>query len=306
DPLTGEITYTALNSEIDTDVTIEYQVCNTGMNPTVCDTAIITISVINPDTDGDGVLDTQEVIDGTDPNDACSYTTASQVLADVSAAWNDMDCDGDGVTNGTEIVDATDPQDMCDFIPANRTLAASEAWNNGDCDGDTVSNGNEWNPKDDGNGPDDTDRDGIFDFLDIDDDNDGVNTIDEDADGNNDPMTDDCDKDGLADYLDPDACAVEIPTLFTPNGDGTNDTFEIPGLVNLYPKFELKIFNRWGNIVYDYHNNGNLNPKWWDGFSTGRMTVSGSERVPTGTYFYIINFNDGKRKPESGWIYLNR
>ena len=142
--------------------------------------------------------------------------------------------------------------------------------------------------------------------LDIDDDNDGINTIDEDLDGNGDPMTDDCDNDNLADYLDPDPCKVEIPTLFTPNGDGTNDVFEIPGLANMYPKFEMIIYNRYGNIVYDYNNNGNSNPKWWDGFSTGRMTLKKGDKVPTGTYFYTIKYNDGKRKPSSGWIYLNR
>jgi len=306
DPTTGEITYVPLDSELDTDVTIEYQVCNTAVNPAVCDTATITISVNNPDTDGDGVLDTQEVIDGTDPNDACSYNVTSQVIEEVSDEWNALDCDGDGVTNGTEIIDATDPSDLCEFITTNRTLDASDAWNEGDCDGDTVSNEDEWNPAGDGNGPDDTDGDGILDFLDIDDDNDGVNTIDEDLDKNGDPMSDDCDNDNLADYLDSEPCKVETPTLFTPNGDGTNDVFEIPGLANLYPNFEIKIFNRWGNIVYDYNNNGSSNPKWWDGFSSGRMTLNKGEKVPTGTYFYTINYNDKDRKPTSGWIYLNR
>ena len=165
DPLTGEVTYTPLDSELDTDVTIEYQVCNTAVDPIVCDTATITITVNNPDSDGDGVLDTQEEADGTDPNDPCSYNVASQVIADVSDAWNALDCDGDGVTNGTEIIDGTDPKDMCDFVPANRTLDASDAWNDGDCDGDTVTNGDEWDPDGDGTGADDTDGDGIFDFF---------------------------------------------------------------------------------------------------------------------------------------------
>ena len=118
---------------------------------------------------------------------------------------------------------------------------------NADCDGDSVSNEDEWDPNGDGNGPDDTDNDGIPDYLDIDDDNDGVPTIEEDADNNNDPTTDDCDNDNLPDYLDPEPCMVEIPTLFTPDGDGINDVFEIPGLANLFPNFGLKIYNRWGN-----------------------------------------------------------
>ncbi|HHC78585.1 MAG TPA: gliding motility-associated C-terminal domain-containing protein, partial [Flavobacteriia bacterium] len=264
DPLTGEVTYTPLSSELDTDVTIEYQVCNTVPDPDVCETATITISVIDPDTDGDGVRDSDEVADGTDPNDPC------------------------------------------DFVPASRTLEPSDEWNAMDCDNDNVSNEDEWNPSGDGNGPDDTDGDGIFDFLDVDDDGDGIATIEEDADSDGNPMNDDCDSDGTPDYLDSEACMVEIPTLFTPDGDGINDVFEIPGLANLFPNFEMKIYNRWGNVVYDYKNDGRSQPDWWDGFSDGRITINSSKVAPTGTYFYVINFNDNNRKPESGWIYLNR
>ena len=59
-------------------------------------------------------------------------------------------------------------------------------------------------------------------------------------------------------------------------------------------------------IVFDYNNNGRSQPEWWDGFSNGRMTINSSKLVPTGTYFYVIEFNGNNRKPESGWIYLNR
>ena len=99
---------------------------------------------------------------------------------------------------------------------------------------------------------------------------------------------------------------IEVPTLFTPNGDGINDEFEIVGLADAYPNFEMKIYNRWGNIVYDYKNNGKSSPAWWNGFSSGRMTINGTNKVPTGTYYYVINFNDNTKKPESGWVYLNR
>ena len=298
DPLTGEVTYTPLDSESDTEVTIEYQVCNTAVDPVVCDIAIITITVNNPDSDGDGVLDSQEEIDGTDPNDPCSYNVNSQVIADVSDEWNATDCDGDGVINGTEITDATDPNDPCDFNPDNRTLEPTEEWNALDCDNDSVPNGNE-----DGL---DTDDDGIPDYLDTDDDNDEIPTIEEDANNDGDLTNDDCDNDGTVDYLDPDPCMVDIPTLFTPDGDGINDVFEIPGLGNLFPNFTMKVYNRWGNIVFDYNNNGRSQPQWWDGFSNGRMTINSSKMVPTGTYFYVIEFNGNNRKPESGWIYLNR
>ncbi|WP_040474087.1 thrombospondin type 3 repeat-containing protein, partial [Flavobacterium frigoris] len=64
--------------------------------------------VCNLDSDGDGVLDTVEKTDGTNPNDNCSLVIASQTLAP-NAAWNAADCDSDGVTNGQEITNGTNP-----------------------------------------------------------------------------------------------------------------------------------------------------------------------------------------------------
>jgi len=94
-----------------------------------------------------------------------------------------------------------------------------------------------------------------------------------------------------------------IPNGFSPNGDGTNDLFIIPGL-DQYPNFTMEIFNRWGSKVYSYDNNGSANPQWWDG-SSDEGTSFGGDKVPAGTYFYRINFNgnDGE-KPVSGWVYL--
>ena len=40
-------------------------------------------------------------------------------------------------------------------------------------------------------------------------------------------------------------------------------------------------------------------------FSTGRLTIGGDNKVPAGTYFYIIHFNDGTEKPRNGWVYVN-
>lgn len=76
--------------------------------------------------------------------------------------------------------------------------------------------------------------------------------------------------------------AVIIPDVFTPNGDGINDIFYIAYL----PEGSvLKIYNRWGNIVYEnrsYHND-------WDG-STGA-----GQKVSDGTYFYALQTPDGKK-----------
>ncbi|MFD2872810.1 gliding motility-associated C-terminal domain-containing protein [Mucilaginibacter ximonensis] len=63
-----------------------------------------------------------------------------------------------------------------------------------------------------------------------------------------------------------------ISNVFTPNGDGVNDTFVVPGL-ETYSDNELTIINRWGNVVYQKTNYKND----WDG--------SG---LVEGTYFYVL------------------
>ena len=95
-----------------------------------------------------------------------------------------------------------------------------------------------------------------------------------------------------------------IPSGFSPNGDGENDLFSIPGLIET-PDFTMEVFDRWGNSVYQYANNGDLNPDWWDGRSTGNMTLSKGQLVPAGTYFYLIQYNDGNKSPDKGWVYVN-
>ncbi|WP_233166000.1 gliding motility-associated C-terminal domain-containing protein [Pedobacter sp. ASV12] len=69
-----------------------------------------------------------------------------------------------------------------------------------------------------------------------------------------------------------------IPNVFTPNGDGNNDTFEIKGL-ELFAENELVIVNRWGNEVYrasSYRNN-------WSG-----------EGLNEGTYYYLLRVKETK------------
>jgi gliding motility-associated-like protein/uncharacterized repeat protein (TIGR01451 family) len=63
-----------------------------------------------------------------------------------------------------------------------------------------------------------------------------------------------------------------VPNVFTPNGDGKNDTFTIPGL-ETYSDNELTIINRWGNVVYEKTNYQND----WTG-----------ENLVEGTYFYVL------------------
>lgn len=95
---------------------------------------------------------------------------------------------------------------------------------------------------------------------------------------------------------------VKIPEIFTPNGDNINETFTIPNLHVEYPKYNIQIVNRYGDKVFEYKHNGNPTnqPISWDGKS-----LNGG-LIPSGTYFYTIYFNDGNRKPKTGWINLRR
>ena len=99
-----------------------------------------------------------------------------------------------------------------------------------------------------------------------------------------------------------------IPSGFSPNNDGNNDTFSIALLeTGQYPDFSIEIYDRWGNQVYQYQNNGqtgNAIP-WWDGYSQGRRTLAKNEKVPVGTYYYIINFNSSNVEPRTGWLYVS-
>jgi gliding motility-associated-like protein len=88
---------------------------------------------------------------------------------------------------------------------------------------------------------------------------------------------------------------IIIYTGFSPNGDGTNDTFVIEGIEE-YPNNKLIIFNRWGNMVHQ--KNGYLND--WGG------TWDDDKDLPDGTYFYILELNDDKGRKFSGYIQIQR
>jgi len=80
-----------------------------------------------------------------------------------------------------------------------------------------------------------------------------------------------------------DSLVVTLPNVFTPNGDGVNDFFNIE--TNLPVVYELSILNRWGNVLFE--NNGKLTKgthNLWNG-----KNKSG-EPVTDGTYFYMISF----------------
>ena len=86
---------------------------------------------------------------------------------------------------------------------------------------------------------------------------------------------------------------VVIHDGFSPNGDGINDNFVINHVSN-FPNNNLKVYNRWGNLVFKkapYDNS-------WDG------TWNQNSPIPDGTYFYI--WKDGEGHTYSGYIEVHR
>jgi gliding motility-associated-like protein len=78
---------------------------------------------------------------------------------------------------------------------------------------------------------------------------------------------------------------IRIPNAFTPNGDGTNDTWEIENL-DMFNVYQVQVFNRWGQLLYC----GTPGDESWDG-----TTLEG-KKVPTGAYIYVIKLDSGRDK----------
>jgi gliding motility-associated-like protein len=96
------------------------------------------------------------------------------------------------------------------------------------------------------------------------------------------------------------SCNLVVPSAFTPDGDGINDSFEIVGIEQA-PDNTIIIFNRWGNVVFETSNYQNN----WIGTSNVNNTVGGDE-LPTGVYFYLFDTKTEKYGVMKGYIYLQR
>ena len=123
----------------------------------------------------------------------------------------------------------------------------------------------------------------------------------DDTDGNttNDPTV-------LTFFQDPVDGDFEVFNGMSPGDDGINDYFKIAG-IEKYPNNTVKIFNRWGVVVYETKGYG-LGDRLFMGISEGRITIAKDQKLPAGTYFYVIEF-DGEnpgRERYTGYLYINR
>lgn len=235
-----------------------------------------------------GILDLEDGID----ND-CDGETDENV-----------DSDGDGVSPADGDCDDTNPAigpneiEFCNGIDDNCNVLIDENFD-ADADGFTLCNGdcNDFNAAinpgaielDDNV---DNNCDGLVDES-FDSDGDGVTPADGDCNDNNPDIspnaTEVCNSvdDNCNGMTDEDLdCSISdselfIPTGFSPNNDGFNDTWQITGLAD-QSGYSIQVVNRWEQNVF-YTNNYSSG---WDG------TYSG-ERLPASDYYYVITLSNG-------------
>ena len=92
------------------------------------------------------------------------------------------------------------------------------------------------------------------------------------------------------------SCGFNYYTGITPNGDGNNDYWIIDNIEINQPN-EVKIFNRWGQLVWSASNYNNYSIKWGG-------NNNDEQPLPNGTYFFTIEIPGNNDASKSGWIQL--
>jgi trimeric autotransporter adhesin len=94
---------------------------------------------------------------------------------------------------------------------------------------------------------------------------------------------------------------IIVYNALSPNGDGKNDSFFIQ-YIDILPEVrtnKVTIFNRWGDVVFDVNNYDN-DSRVFKGISNNK------KELPSGIYFYKIEYTNSARKAETGFISLKR
>lgn len=105
-------------------------------------------------------------------------------------------------------------------------------------------------------------------------------------------------------------CDLVIYNAVTPNGDGVNDFFLIDqSNTQCATNLHVQIFNQWGSKVYEEKDYG-INGRVFNGYSNQKLTINGSKKLPTGFYFFVLEYEmSGPKGPErvtkTGYINLS-
>lgn len=81
------------------------------------------------------------------------------------------------------------------------------------------------------------------------------------------------------DFPEKECCRIYVPSAFSPNDDGVNDVFGIGVFQCPFAEFQLQIFSRWGELIFDIRDPGGT----WNG-------KSGSKDRPAGVYAWTITY----------------
>ena len=98
--------------------------------------------------------------------------------------------------------------------------------------------------------------------------------------------------DTICKIIVPTARLLKIPNVFTPNNDGINDAFDIEILGQTF--YEIKIYNRWGNKVFE----GNADGKGNDGINWNGKTDNDGNQNTDGVYFYLFKYKFNDKESE--------
>lgn len=116
-------------------------------------------------------------------------------------------------------------------------------------------------------------------------------------------LIDDCGRDGFASaaIIIKD---IKIPKLVSPNGDDSGYDYLFIKNIERHPDNEIKIYNRWGNVVYHAKNYNNDTVKFLG------LNAQGKE-IPDGVYYYVLTINDSSEpvlsaSPYTGYFILKR
>jgi len=88
--------------------------------------------------------------------------------------------------------------------------------------------------------------------------------------------------------------------IITPNDDGINDFWNIPGIEN-FSNVEVVIHNRWGELVWNANNYANN-----DSENTFRGIGNNGKELPTGAYYFVIQYNDEANTVHGGAVTVIR